>query len=695
MNPRHTPFLRLFLPWAVGILAGACLEQPIPGLGWVLLGSGILLLFMARKKYAYRYRWVFGTVLIGTLLGAGYWHVVAHDERRQADHFSRICPEATVFCGIVNDSPSKGTKVKIPLCLEAAGTATDSFQKCSGQVLLFIEPSAASEQLRYGDRIWVAAQMRQVLPPKNPHAFDYKRYLHFQNIHFQAFVKDRSFGVLATGFGNPLWRAAFQWRDQLLLMLQEYFPGSDEYAVAAALLLGHKAALSDTLRASYADTGSMHALAVSGMHVGLLYVALLFVLKFMPWRGPGRRWAEAALVLAGIWAFTLVTGATPSVLRASVMFTSYVISKVIRRQASIWNILGASAFVLLFFNPYLLFEVGFQLSYSAVAGIVFFYSKFQKITPPLPKWAAEGWKILLIGVAAQLGTLPLSLYYFHQFPVYFWLAGWVVVLGGAVFLWGGFLLVLLHSVLPEFAEGLGWGLHRLIWGINQIIRSIQQLPGSVWAGIWIEAWTATLLALFILLFSLAVEQRKPRLLLAALLIPLVCSVSFSIQKHRQVHQKKLVLYHTNRHFLLDCFNGEKQLSWTDSLSQRQERFAAQANRWAAGVTEALRINANFRDGNLYRENPFVQFFQKKLVVIDRRLGVYNRAGPPVPVDFLILHDNPNVQLDECLRQFPCHFIVFAASNSRRRVERWKAACVAQKLTFYDVEEKGAWQYTVP
>ncbi len=698
MNPRRTPFLRLLLPWAAGILAGVALAEPVPGLGYGLFAGLLGLLLLVRRRYAYRYRWVFGSLLLVLLFSAGYWYALHYDEREQDAHISRQSPKPAVFTGMVYDAPSIGAKLKVPLRLEAAGPSVDSLQPCTGNVLLFFEPGPESEQLRYGDRLWVQALIRPTEGPKNPQAFDYQRYLHFQNIHYQAFVKDRSYGVIATGSGHPLWRMAFRWREQLLALLREYFPGRDEYAVAAALLVGYKDDLSDELRTSYAETGSMHALAVSGTHVGLLYAGLIFLLRRIPWRGAGRRWGETTLVLLGIWAFTLVTGATASVLRASVMFTFYLLSKAIRRQASVWNILGASAFGLLLLNPYLLFDAGFQLSYSAVAGMVFFYPMFQKITPPLPKWTEEGWNILLIGVAAQLGTLPLSLYYFHQFPVYFWLAGWVVVLGGAVFLWGGSLLVFVTAIAPAPAAWLGWLLYQLVWGMNQLIRLIQQLPGSVVSGIWLGAGAAVLLGLFIWLFALSVMQRKAQWLLAALVLLSGLSLYRLMARYGHSQQRKITLYHVNRHFLLDFFDGERGYIWTDSLSERQERFAAQAHRWSCGIRKQVRLQpsfqAPFRDNNLFVRPPFVQFFGRTIAIPESQDLSSARSDTSYPVDILILRDNPRVQLSDCLRRFPCSLVVFDASNSRYRVERWKKECQASGITFYDVQESGAWEFLI-
>lgn len=692
MNSRQIPFLRLLLPWAAGIAAGAWINRPLPGLAYGLLAGALLLVFLAKQRYAYRFRWAFGSLLFLLLLGAGYFSGQSHDERFQPRHFFRLCPDADFFIGTVYDAPSKGARLKVPLRVEAAGPGPDSLAGCSGNILLFLEITPETERLQYGDRLWVRADIQPTQPPKNPYAFDYRQYLHFQNIHYQCFVKNRSYGVLATGLGHPLWRVAFRWRDRLLGVLREHFPGTDEYAVASALLVGYKDDLSEDLRTAYAETGSMHALAVSGTHVGLLYTGLLFLLRRVPWPPRIRRWGETALVLVAIWAFTLVTGATASVLRASVMFSTYLVGKAFRRQASVWNILAVSAFGLLAFNPYFLFDAGFQLSYAAVAGIVFFYAQFKKTTPSPPKWATEGWNILLMGVAAQLGTLPLSLYYFHQFPVYFWLAGWVVVLGGAVFLWGGALLAILSALAPDIAAWLGWALHGLVWAMNYLVRGIQQLPGSVISGIWIAGWAAALLYFFLGLFSGALLRYQPRLLLTSLCLLAFLSICRAAQKIRQTEQRQMVLYHANRNFLLDCFEGQTRFTFSNSIAARQEKFAAQANRWAHGIRHVIPVNkdSSFAAPNLYFRAPFAQFYGKTMAVIDDKRWVQPSVCAPVRVDVLVLRNNPKLLIGDCLRQFPARLVIFDASNSRWRVARWKSECQSVNIPFHDVQEQGAW-----
>lgn len=689
---RSTPFLRLISPFAAGLATGGFADRDLPWLSAAITALLVLTLVLAPLATAHRHRWVFGALVSVLLFGVGYARIVWQRDTLRADHFSTTVGEARWVVGMVYDAPSKGARLKIPLRVEAAGV--DSLIVSSGNVLLFVEADSTLGAIRYGDRLAVRAAIRPTEPPRNPEAFDYRRYLHFQNIHYQAFVKSDSVVVLSSGHGWALWRWAFGCRERLLVLLQKHFQNPDEYAVASALLVGYKDDLSDDLRTAYAETGSMHALAVSGTHVGLLYAGLLFLLRRIRWRSRLRNWLQTALVLAVIWAFTFLTGATASVLRASVMFSAFLLGKSLRQDASIWNILAGSAFGLLLYNPGFFFDAGFQLSYAAVAGMVFFYPRLQQITPLwLPGWLDEAWKIFLIGVAAQIGTLPLSLYYFHQFPCYFWLAGWVVVLGGAVFLWGGALLVLFDWLSPVAAGWLGWLLHGLLWGMNQAILLIKDLPGSVVSGVWLPAWGAVLLYGIIAFVGYAIMTRRAKGILIALVLLLVLGAGRLVRSLEQMGQGQLAVYHVSKHTLVDFFAGQQAWSLADSVSAKQVLFAAQANRWAAGIGRVDSFSPEpINAAGMYCHPPFIGFFNLKIALIDDARWLRGQT-PAVPVDVLLICQNPLLDISACQRRFPARQIILDASNSWKNTRRWKAECDALGLPCHDVREKGAWVWT--
>jgi len=695
MNPHGFPYLRFIAPFLFGIVLGAWLEVPFPWLDLALLVGGLFGIWLSLRTFSYRFRWVFGLYVHALLMAFGYYHVLQYNELRAPNHFSETLQQPNqYYIGTVYEAPSVGTKARLRVRLEAAATHPDSFQAVSGNVLLYLDVDAFSDSIQYGDRLGFQADIQPTEPAKNPQAFDYARYLHFQNIHYQAFIKSGAAQHLSRNNGWWIWKNAYQSRTSLLRLLQHYFPTRDEYAVASALLVGYTDDLSDDMRAAYAETGSMHALAVSGTHIGLLYVGLMLIVGRLRLRGRMGRLLEMGLIMSAIWAFTFLTGATASVLRASVMFSVYMIGKAFWRSTAAWNVLPASAFFLLLYNPYLLFNVGFQLSYAAVAGMVFFYPRLYKMFPPMSRYLDEPLQVLLVGVSAQLGTLPLSLCYFHQFPVYFWLAGWVVVLVGAVFLWGGAMLVLLDACSQTLAEWTGWLLYQLLYWMNKIIFYIQKLPGSVIRDLWVPGWAALLLYMALVFVGAAMVRKKGIWVGCFMGIMVLLGIGHQAAFWQHQTQQSLVLYQVNKASMLDLFAAECAVSLRDSVTPKQEMYAAQSHRIACGIRGKTTVfwqdTAEFTTHNILINKPFLQFNDQRLALIDDARWITQGQPSPMRVDVLVLSKSPRVRIADCRERFPHAFLVLDASNSMAQIKRWRAECDAAGWAYHDVRSMGAW-----
>ncbi len=693
MNTRAIPALRLLVPFALALGLGGYYDWYLPWLGIALIVCAPILYLLAGWEARYRYRWIYGALFSLWCFGFGYYHIVEHNESRQPDHFAPQIQGGHYLVGSIYEAPSRGSKLKVPLLVEAIGPSPDSLTKCSGHLLVFLDITAQTDSLHYGDRLGIHATVHPTEPAKNPYAFDYGRYLHYQNIHYQTFIKGDSLVRLSKGHGYVLWQLAYGCRDRLLALLQHHFPTQDEYAVASALLVGYTDDLSDDLRTAYAETGSMHALAVSGTHVGMIYIGIMFLLSKLPLRGRRGKLIETLLALLGIWAFTFLTGATASVLRASVMFSLFLCGKLIFRNASIWNILALSAVILLLYNPYLLYNAGFQLSYVAVAGMVFFYPFFDKWMPKWPKPLGEFRKIFLVGFAAQLGTLPLSLLYFHQFPIYFWLAGWVVVLGGAIFMIGGVALVVLDMISGWLANWCGWLLYYLVLWMNKLVFFIQHLPGSLISGIWIAGWAALLLYLAIGFIGAAMTTRQAKWAIAAVGVITFLGFCRLWRSCEQEYQQEMVVYSISKHHLLDFFDGRLVVSLSDTLTRKQETFTAQSNRWALGMYQKtnllLEVDSSFQSKNYCFDPPFVQFFDHKMVMLDDAKWVKPTSSAPFPVDVILLSNNPKVSIADCLRCFPSKQVVWDLTNSWKQTERWRVECKSLGVSGRDLRQDGA------
>lgn len=690
MNLRDKPFLRLIVPFCLGIYCG---ENPLPAclppaLWAIPVLASVLLAF---TRYQYRFRWVFGAVLMCCLFCGGFFLSASFNELGNPVHFSRGNMKISQFVAEVTEAPAYGARVKIPVRMLAAG---DSLIPVTGNLMLFLDKMPDSATIGYGDRIIVTGEPLPTEPAKNPYAFNYARYLHFRNIHHQCFTNGTDVVVVSSGHGNRLQRNAYEWRDYLLSVLKRYFPTTDEYAVASALLVGFKDDLSDDVQLAYAETGSMHALAVSGTHVGMLYAGLIFMTEKLRLRGKWRRLEIMAILLA-IWAFTFLTGASASVLRASVMFTIYLLAKSLYRQSSAWNILPVSAFFLLLHNPYLLFDAGFQLSYAAVAGMVFFYPRMYRMFPPGPRWADEGLKVLLTGASAQLGTLPLSLFLFNQFPVYFWLSGWIVVLGGAIFLWGGTLLIIADAVWPAFAGIAGKVLYLMILYMNRIIYAIQDLPASVISGIWIPGWVAGIMYVIIFLLGGLIVWRRGSWFVAIMIVATLLGCYRLYTRAGKQEQRVIAVYHLSRQQrMVDFFDGNQALTLSDSVNRKQEQFAAGGFRTASAIfhrtTMPLSDTMQFQSGNFIQKGPFIGFSGIKIALFESGYDI--RSLPEFPVDVIILSRNTGISLSQYHKKLQFRTVVADASNSRRQTEKWRKECAVNGWTFHDVKTGGAWVY---
>jgi competence protein ComEC len=395
-----------------------------------------------------------------------------------------------------------------------------------------------------------------------------------------------------------------------------------------------------------------------------------------------------------IWGFTLVTGATASVVRAAMMFSILLVGRAIYRNTNIWNIIAAAAVLQLFFNPYLLFDAGFQLSYSAVVGMVYFYPKFEAHLPKYKSWLKKFLvSNLLVGITAQLGTLPLSLFYFHQFPIYFWLSGLVVVLGGSLFLYACFVLGLFAVTIPILANILGVALSYFVWIMNKCIYVIQDFPFAMIEGIWVANWAVFLLYLCMCMITLAFTWKRPYYFLAGLGVFAFLMLSRMIHKINAIDNKKMVIYSLNKHSFIDFFDGTQVAMLSDSVSEKQVKFTAQSNRWAscANVTQSANLQTDtllVADNVLWRP-PFLQFFDKKMLLIDDAKWLNTKLPIELKSDTILLRQSPSLSLMECKEKFGSNFFIFDASNSIYKTTKWKKECEENHLSYYDIREEGA------
>ncbi len=387
-----------------------------------------------------------------------------------------------------------------------------------------------------------------------------------------------------------------------------------------------------------------------------------------------------------------MTGASPSVMRSTVMFSFVVVADAMGRNKNFYNTLTASAFCLLLYDPYWLMSVSFQLSYLAILGIVYFQPKIAALWPIENKVGNYFWELNSVSLAAQLMTLPFTLLYFHQFPTYFWLSSLILVPLSGLELGAGLLLLILDPVWSFAASGVGWLLWAMLWLGNQSVMLIQQLPAALLDGIWIGGISALLLYLGIGSSMAAISFRRYKWVLASLAFLLAVLGSYAFAEFGHQQNRQMTIYSIYKHTAIDFFDGEKAWSLLDTtLEAKALKYAVEGNRYANGIeqVETLRLEdtaAVFTDHFFYK-NGLAQFYDKRLLVLDGPLA--HEAGDKIQLDFLLLRNTPKVELEDLAEQFDFELLVFDASNKRWRVDDWKAECDSLGISYYDLDVDGA------
>ncbi|MBL7897699.1 MAG: ComEC/Rec2 family competence protein, partial [Crocinitomicaceae bacterium] len=352
-------------------------------------------------------------------------------------------------------------------------------------------------------------------------------------------------------------------------ILDHSIPSKENAAVAKALLLGDKEYISDDLMLSYSSSGTLHVLAVSGLHVGIIMLVLNFLLQPIR-KFKNGKYIFLVLALSGIWFYTLLTGFTPSILRAAVMFSFVIIGKEMQRDTTIQQSLLVSAFILIILDPHIIFQIGFLLSYLAVAGIVYFHPLIYNKLYFRQKWADKIWQLSSVSIAAQISTLPISVYCFHQFPNYFLFANLIVIPVSFFILILGIFALLIHAI-PYLGDFSFYLLDKLIEFMNGSISVFDKMPFAVTKNLIIK-WYDVLILYTVILFSYLsfVNRSKQFLFTTFFFLSLFCG---SLWQNTAVKwkQNSVTIYSADGEIAIDYFKQNTLISFTTKTAVPDEK----------------------------------------------------------------------------------------------------------------------------
>ena len=649
---------------------------------YITLTLVIFLLFLMSFFVARRFpatKLLFTAVSLLFLISIGFLNTKIHLPKHQDSHYSRLIridstlQNPVIFQGrIIKALKSSAFKDKFEFQIQSLNS-----KPYEGKVLLQISKRHDSN-LPANSMVSGFGQMQLFKDSQNPQQFNYKDYMatqqmsHFISTDYDSLLIEKEVGFSFLAFGEKV-------RSTIQNSLQKHDFSKAQLDIIQALLLGQKQDIDPETYNQFSKAGVVHILAVSGLHVGIILIILQFVTKGLLNFRYGRV-LRNSLVLIGIWGFATLAGYTPSVLRAAVMFSFLSIALNYRRKTSAVNTLALSAVFLITINPYLLFQVGFQLSYLAVISIVILQPRLSKLYSPRYYLDRKVWDISCVTITAQLGVLPLSLYYFHQFPGLFLVSNLVILPGLGMLLGGGIIIIALSllNLLPETLVSLYASLlDALLWVVEWIASQESLIINDVY-------FTKTILiSSLVLFFSLILWDSKQKLRSYFILnLSLVALLLFIyIENRDRIQQKEILIFQTYRESQLGVLEGSHLTLFSDQpqdIESLKLTYHLKNYKTLKGIThiDFSKLKSN------YEINP-----SEILFVLDS-IPAYPEEG--FNPTYVLLKDSPDLNFDRLLQDLKPKQVIADGSNYKTDIERWRNSAQLLGIPFHSTWEDGAY-----
>lgn len=668
---RENPILRLLIPFLAGILLGKGVKVEWGPWVWIIALSGAYLgLWLLERRHQFSLQWLASLWVVFSMVVAGAGSIALKNYFFRYNHFeSSLAMSEGWVVQIMDYGQEKERSVKYLASVEAS-VDSSGMKPVRGHIILYLAKDSLAKRLEPGNRIIFRGTPLPVPGPALPGGFDYQQYLARRGVYYQIYLKGDAWKLCPVQPPIGLKQWAAKARGKLLELLQKYGLQGREYAVASAILLGYSSVLDPETRQVYAGSGAMHVLCVSGLHVGIIYLFLSIILAPLTHLRKGR-FLRSFISIIVIWGYALLTGLSASVIRAATMFSFLSIGQLAGRRTAIYNTLAASAFFILLFNPYLLYEIGFQLSYLAVLGIVSIQPGIYRLLNFKNFLLDKIWALMSVSVAAQLATGPLAAYYFHQFPAYFLLTNlWVIPVSFGVMFLG--VLFFLTSWIPLLGSWTGWLLAWALRIMNGGVSFIESLPGAVVSALYPDTLFTVLLYL-VLILAVSYFYFSQRWLLYA---ALVCVSVLALKKPVTswitiINEDEILVGSSSRSGLILLSERRAWLSDSALLSDK----GVQGYLGSHGIekTEILKV-------------PSVCLWNGKFFCLSRGDSLVIPAHRRI--DFMCLSGKISIKPEVLLKECRPSVVVAEADVPAYIIRRWKEKLRENGIRFHAVREEG-------
>ncbi len=687
------PLFRALFPLLAGLLTGSWFAFPLPE--WALMGILLLLAFPFRDQnrgwslrgWKGSIRFFIALFLAGILLSS-------IDEQRSTDHWLDKGFSGVIRAEVVRVPVIGPRSVSVVLELRSRKKA-ERIEACPGKVMAYLEKEERAMALLPGDALFFKGIPESFPPPAAPSGFDYGAYMEGKGIGHRLYLPAKAWVVTTKG-GWSISRSVAEWRQAAEERLEACLLNEKDRAIASALLLGKKDALDQELKVDFAGAGAMHVLAVSGLHVGIIYLVLATFLNCIFPQRKGK-WPKAFLLLACLWSYALLTGSAASVLRASTMFSFVIIGQTLQRRPHIYNTLSGSALLWLIIAPRSVFDVGFQFSYLAVFGIVTFHPRIDSWVVSRYSWVERAWSLVGVSLAAQLATFPLGAFYFHQFPNYFLLTNFLVIPLATLILYAGGLVFMTFS-LPVAGKWSAVVLEQTIRVFREGVGLIESWPGSTWKGLYPGVEQVIFLYGAVIFLALFLDRPRGKYLAGILASVVLVLLACAVRVDRKWQREALVVYAMKEGMAFDLIRGDEHcfiaeqpvLDDPKALEYGLHPFwEREGLPFQKGVPWQSLYHQGLSDTislELYSRGNYLQFGKLRVMVVHT-----NRSNGPLPVDVLVIGEGRGWQ--KAIRTSSPEVVVITVSTPREKIPAIMRVAGRKDVLVHDSSKEGAFVHS--
>lgn len=676
LHLRKYPFLCFFVPLILGVICGDALFSPAGGdclpLSFVAIGVSFILLPIVYFIDRYSLRWMFGACLLFFLFFLGAGITLLH-----LDETAYPFPERTMaYRAVIIQKPEK--KEKSMLCRVDLLEMADSVSTVAldAKALLYLPPKDGSDSLKGGDEILFYARLSLPAEGNNPCEFDYGRYLLRKGISATGYVPEGAWRVVGSHPEHTLQTLALGCRDRVVGLYRKLGFSGDGLSVLSALTIGYKEELGEEIRESFSVSGASHVLALSGLHIGILFAMLAFMVRVIPGATMSVRLLRAVLVIVPLWAFAFIAGLAPSIVRATVMCTLFVLSQLGDWKAISLNTLCVAGVGMLLYNPGYLFDVGFQLSFCAVAAILLIEPLLSRLWKVQNRFLRYFRGIIVVSIAAQLGTAPLVFFYFSRFSTHFLLTNILVlplvtaILCLAI---GMLCFAFVPAVQQVFARVLDFALQLLTGSV----RWVEQLPFSSVDNIGLSS-PEVVLAYLCLLLLVGIATFRRYTFVTAFLASLLCLLgvrAFFVLSDSP--QTSIVFYNVRNCPAVHCISGsgDSWLVYADSVPTHKRLLQVASPYWRhLRLSAPHQVAADYEENSFMRRDNFVWFAGKRICMLNDDSWRQMSGKDAYPLDYLYICKGYTGDIQSLAGLFPVKTIVLDSSLPAYRREALREEC---------------------